>query len=93
MCQAFNSAVISPDPGMMKMEVAVSRRRQAGPDDRLPADPPPQRQGSPAFSGKGAEVVPDWPHVINTDKNPAYGEALRQLSGMIRMPRSSNTVR
>ena len=32
------------------------------------------------FLAKALRTRQDWPpHVINTDKNPAYGEALRQL--------------
>src|SRR5512133_2110792 len=38
------------------------------------------RQAARRFLAKALRSRQDWPpHVINTDKNPAYGEALRQL--------------
>jgi hypothetical protein len=61
------------------MEVAVSRHRQTRTNRRLPADPPPQCQGSPAFPGEGFEDSPGLAAASHQYKNPAYGEAIREL--------------
>src|SRR5512132_1822657 len=49
-------------------------------DARLLPRRPAQRQGRQALPFCRLEAQPDWiPRVINTDKNPAYDEAIAEL--------------
>jgi transposase-like protein len=62
------------------MEVAVSRRRQAGRTVDFLLTHRRNAKAARHFLAKALRTRQHWPpQVINTDKNPAYGEALRQL--------------
>jgi transposase, IS6 family len=60
------------------LEVPLPRDRQRGCDARLLPRRPAQRQGGQAVSGQGT-AAQLTPRVINTEKNPAYGEAIAEL--------------
>jgi transposase-like protein len=77
------------------VEVAVSSRRQARPTIDFLLTHRRNAKAARRFLAKALRTRQHWPpHLITTDKNPAYGEALRQLKrDDPRIPRPSNTVR
>jgi transposase, IS6 family len=60
--------------------MAVPGHRPRGLHDRLHADRPLRQQGRLALPRRGLEAARHWPPFsITGDKNPAHGEAIRQL--------------